>query len=74
MRTLTLHGRLQAAGEQLVEQAGDADRQEVRAVSRQHTLLLLAEAGLVALVVVIFWQGFVAYQAGELAGANLFML
>ncbi len=74
MRTLTLHDRLQHSGDTLTAVAQQADRQEVRAVDRQQGIILLAQASLIALMVVVFWQGFVAYQAGALAGANLFML
>ena len=64
MRTLTLHDRLQHSGDTLTAVAQQADRQEVRAVDRQQGIILLAQASLIALMVVVFWQGFVAYQAG----------
>ncbi|WP_221794250.1 amino acid ABC transporter ATP-binding/permease protein [Oceanobacter mangrovi] len=74
MRTLTLHQRLQQTGHHLTGQSAAADQQEVAAVNRQQGMLLLAQIGLIGMTVLVFWQGFVAWQAGELAGAMLFML
>ncbi|WP_028294458.1 amino acid ABC transporter ATP-binding/permease protein [Oceanobacter kriegii] len=74
LRTLTLHGRLQQTGQQLVDQGQQADQQEARTVNLQQSLLLLANLSLIALTVWVFWQGFLAWQAGELIAANLFML
>lgn len=74
IRTLALHGRLAHSGDLLTAVAGQADQQEVNSVDRQQGIILLAQASLVLLTVVVFWQGFAAYQAGALAGANLFML
>ncbi|QQD22718.1 ATP-binding cassette domain-containing protein [Oceanospirillaceae bacterium ASx5O] len=73
-RTLTLHQRLAAAGDQLRSEAAAADQQEVQAVNRQQAMLLLTQILLVCLTVAVLALGFSAFGAGELAGANLFMV
>src|SRR5690606_2536683 len=70
----TLHQRLAAAGDQLRSEAAEADQQEVQAVNRQQAMLLLTQILLVCLTVAVLALGFNAFGAGELAGANLFML
>ena len=74
MRTLALHGRLQSSGEQLTAIARVGDEQENASVDKQQGILLIAQLCLIAMTLLVFWQGFVAYGAGELAGANVFML
>ncbi|MAD44610.1 MAG: hypothetical protein CMI02_07135 [Oceanospirillaceae bacterium] len=74
IRTLALHRRLQPAGKQLTDIARQGDEQENASVDKQQGILLLAQICLIAMTLLVFWQGFVAYAAGQLAGANVFML
>ncbi|PPC77497.1 hypothetical protein C4K68_09855 [Pokkaliibacter plantistimulans] len=73
MRTLSLHQQLEHSGEQLAQQASAGDQQEITTVNRQQFSMLLAQIFLALLAVVVFWQAFVAYQQGILAGADVFM-
>ncbi|PXF32141.1 hypothetical protein WH50_05945 [Pokkaliibacter plantistimulans] len=73
MRTLSLHQQLEHSGEQLAQQASAGDQQEITTVNRQQFSMLLAQIFLALLAVVVFWQAFVAYQQGILAGAEVFM-
>lgn len=74
IRTLTLFGRLQHSGEQLQQQALLTDQYETQAVKRQQQVLLLTQLSLIAMTLLTFWQGLLAYQQGQLEGAYAFML
>src|SRR5690606_40973545 len=65
-RTLTLHQRLAAAGDQLRSEAAAADQQEVQAVNRQQAMLLLKQIPMVGLSVAVLALGFWAVGVGEL--------
>ncbi|MDO6512573.1 amino acid ABC transporter ATP-binding/permease protein [Neptuniibacter sp. 2_MG-2023] len=74
MRTLTLFKRLKHSGEYLQKQAQESDNYESMAVQRQQQILLLTQAILIIMTVLIFWQGLLAFQQGQLEGAYAFML
>lgn len=74
LRTLTLFGQIESRGSTLRDQAKWIDLLEADTLKRQQQVLLITQLCLSAMAFVSFWQGLVAFSAGQLEGAYVFML
>ncbi|EAR62357.1 amino acid ABC transporter ATP-binding/permease protein [Neptuniibacter caesariensis] len=74
IRTLTLFRQIEPRGATLQKQSEAMDRWEAKTLNRQQQVLLLSQISLAAMAIISFWQGFIAFNAGQLEGAYIFML
>jgi len=74
IRTLTLFRQIEPRGAALQKHSEAMDRWEAKTLKRQQQVLLLSQISLAAMAIISFWQGFIAFNAGQLEGAYIFML
>lgn len=74
LRLLTLTQQLNSQGEQLRDEARSADQFELAALEQQQRMLFIGQLVAIALLGVTLSMALNAFLAGELAGAQVFML